>query len=481
MNHTATLRLCSLAALCAAAAAQGPDLLLTYSQPETTLSGSGGTVLRFLQPNEIAHIDWSTGPCSSLSAEKWSPRTCFQTMAGDENNDGRFWNAALFGRIDALCQMMPLSPIAGSANPRDVFWSPSAAMGNNISGGPSLRPGDVGRIVRDVFWQDGQVEYFMRREQFNQVLGLPLGTAIDVDAIAWSLNYGVFFSIDADILCNTACGPTLLRDGDLVMVPASMIAWTPDFRVNAVAPMSAVVIYNEAAIDAMVVAAGVTNRFGACVTNAIDFESVEIDWSGPTQTIVPCTGQPLPLPSFLFATETMTGASLLTTAFGGQIYTGMCSITGTSCGSGPTFGPQLGIQPTSATTGAPSYVNALMTAWTLDHVLEAQTPVMNVFPFGSPAAAMQIDYHSPYLFNFVFIEIVPPTVAPSAPAFPFSLLCFPDIYIPNLFPHGPAIGPFGTFQGVPVPPLWQGKVLFQSVGWGGSGFELSTPVSIDIQ
>jgi len=481
MNPTTTLRLGTLVTLLATATAQGPDLLVTYSQPETTLSGSGGTVLRWLWPNEIAHLEWSNGPCSSLSAEKWSPRTCFHTMAGDENGDGRFWNATLFGSIDALCQKMPLSPVAGSANPRDVFWSPSAAMGNNISGGPSLRPGDVGRIVRDVFFQDGQVEYFMRREQFNQVLGLPLNTPIDVDAIAWSPNYGVFFSLDADIVCNTACGPTLVRDGDLVMVPATVIAWTSDFRVGAVPPSSAVVIYTEAMIDGMVAAAGVTNRFGACIPNAIDLESLEIDWSGPALTLVPCTGSPLSVPSFVFSTETMTGASLLTTAFGGQIYNGLCGPTGRACGFGPTFGPQLGIQPTSALVGAPSYVNALMSAWTLDHVLEAQTPVMNVWPLGAPAAAMQIDYHSPYAFNFVFIEVVVPTVAPSLPAFPFSLLCFPDVYIPNLIPHLPAFGTFGTIPGVAIPPLWSGKVLFQSVGFGGSGFELSTPLVIDVQ
>ena len=55
--------------LTAALAAQGPDFLITYSQPEVTLSGTNGTALQFLQPNEIAHLQYSNGPCSSLSAE----------------------------------------------------------------------------------------------------------------------------------------------------------------------------------------------------------------------------------------------------------------------------------------------------------------------------------------------------------------------------------------------------------------------------
>ena len=41
MNTTHRLLLAA-AGLAAAAAAQGPDLLVTYSQPEQTLSGSAG-------------------------------------------------------------------------------------------------------------------------------------------------------------------------------------------------------------------------------------------------------------------------------------------------------------------------------------------------------------------------------------------------------------------------------------------------------
>lgn len=478
MNHCHYLRLCAAASLAAAASAQGPDFLLTFSQPETTLSLSAGTVLRFLAPNEIAHLD-GTAPCPA-SVEKWSPRTCFHTMAGDENGDGTYWNPAIFGTIDALCQAMPTTPVAGGVNPRTVFWSVSAPMGTTISGLPGLRPGDVGRIVRTTAG-DGRVEYFMRMELFNKSLGLPLLTPIDVDAIAWSPNYGVFFSLDQDIAATTACGPTFVRDGDVLLVPPAAITWTPDFRVANVALASAEVIYTEAQMDAFVAAATVTNRFGACIPNAVDTESLEIDWTGPATSIVACAGTPLPIPSLIFATETMTGASLLTTAFGGQIYMGSCGAFGRTCGGGPTLGVQTGIQPTSGVVGAPSYVNGIVSTFTCTHVLEPQQHVMSVFPFGAPFGANMVDYHSPYAFNFTFIEVVPPTVPGSFPAWPFSLLCFPDVYIPNLIPHVPAPGPWGSFPMVAIPPLWTGKVLFQSVGFGGSGLELSTPTVIDVQ
>ena len=62
-----TLRLLPLLSLAAAAAAQGPDLLLTFSQPERTLSGSAGTVLQALFPNEIVHLDYIGVPCPASS------------------------------------------------------------------------------------------------------------------------------------------------------------------------------------------------------------------------------------------------------------------------------------------------------------------------------------------------------------------------------------------------------------------------------
>lgn len=463
----------------ATALAQGPDFLLTYSQPETTLSGSGGTVLQFLNPNEICHLEYSNGPCSNLSVEKWAPRTCFHAMAGDENGDATYWNPAIFGSIDALMEGIPTNPVGG-ANQRTVFWSPSAAMGTNISGGPGLRPGDVGRIVRNSSG-DGQVEYFMSRDQFNLALGLPGNWPIDVDAVAWQPGIGVYFSLDQDVPASLQCGPALVQDGAIVCVPDWALTYTVDFRVASVVPNSAFLVYTEAQVDAFVANAAVTDRFGVCVPNAIDTESLEIDLAGPQFVIAGCTGLPTLVPTLLFSTETMTGASVLTTAGGGQIYNSLCTAMGTGCGSGPTFGPQSGIAPTSSTVGAPSFVNALCFTRTCRYVLEPQQHVMNVFPLGAPAGATSIDVGSPFLWNFIFVTIVPPTVPSSFPAFPFSQLCFPDFYPPNiyyLFTGAP--GGFGTFPMFAIPPNTTGKVLFQSLAFG-SGIELSTPAVIDVQ
>lgn len=469
-------------ALAALAAAQGQEGLITFSQPELTLSGSGGTVLNQLRPNETAVLEWgTTAGCASLSAEKWAPRTCYHTMAGDEDGDGTYFEPGLFASIDALVETMPASG-SGWQNQRTVFWSVSAAMGTNIAINP-FRPGDVARIVR-AGPGDGQVQYFMRQEQFNQALGLPLATPIDVDAIAFSPQFGVFFSLDADIGCNTGCGPMLVQDGAVIAIPPAALTYTPDMRIAGVLPNSALVVLTEAQVDTLVGNAQVTDRFGVCLNAAVDLESLEFQVGGPVMTLTACSAaMPVFAPQLIFSVETGTGASLLTTAGGGSIWNGPCSPMGRSCASGPTLGLQSGVRPPGAAVGVASYVNAFALVHTNRYVLEPQNHVLNVFPAGAAAGSTQIDIGSPFPWNIVFLEIVPATVPGSVSAFPFSQLFFPDVYVPSLLFYMPAPSPlgWGTFPMPAIPPGFSGKVLFQSLGFAANTLELSTPTVIDVQ
>lgn len=481
MHLARTRRLLTFAAFAATAMAQGSDLLLSFRFPELTLSGSGGTVLQTLHPNEVALLEWSTAPCPGASAEKFVPRTCFQTMAGDENGDGAYWNPSLFVEVDALCTAL-LTPAAFNANARSMFWSPRLVMGTVISAPNQLRPGDVGRLRNDpfLFAPNGQVEYFLTQEQVNQSLGLPLTNVLDVDAIAYRIGIGVFFSLDADVLANTQCGgPTLIRDGDLLGIPDYAITWTTDGRVQSLAPgVTASVVYSEAAIDAMVAAANITDRFGNCITTAIDLESIEIDPQGSTAASFPCPGTPFQAPDFVFATETMTGASLVTTVGTGSVYIGPCGGTARTCGGGPTYGPQLGIQPASSTLGAASWVNGLAFASACRHVFEPQVHNLNYTGGGGPGTS--IDIYSPFALNISCVEFIPPTVPASLTvAPPFSLLCFPDLYAPSFNWWFPYPAGFSTMPTMAIPAGFTGKLLFQGIGIGGSGFELSTPCVID--
>ena len=482
MNPLPILRSTLPLALSTLAAAQFQEGLISFSQPEQTLSGSGGTVLQNLRPNETAVLQWGTSSgCLSLSAEKWLPRSCSHVMAGDENADGMHFNPAIFGTVDALVTTVPTAG-TGFDNQRTVFWSVSAPMGNAVSANP-FRPGDVARIVRAGF-VDGQVEYFMRQEQFNQALGLPLPTPIDVDAIAFSPQFGVFFSLDGNLNCMTACGPVFVQDGDILAIPPAALTYTVDMRIAAVAPNSAIVVRTEAQVDAMVGNAQVTDRFGACLSAAGDLESLEFDFAGTINTWTGCTAAAVVFaPNLIFSVENGTGASLLTTAGGGSIWNSPCSPMGRSCGSGPTMGLQSGIRPPSAAVGVASHVNAFALAHTNRYVLEPQNHVLPVFPAGAPAGSTMIDVGSPFPWNLVFMEIVPPVVPGSFPAFPFSQLFFPDVYVPSLFFYLPTPSPLGwsTFPMPAIPAGWQGKVLFQSIGFAANSIELSTPTVIDVQ
>ncbi|MFT4513911.1 MAG: hypothetical protein ACI89X_002586 [Planctomycetota bacterium] len=480
MNTNRLLTLTALAALTTGvtATAQLPEYLLTYSQTEGTVSGSGGTVLGMLRPNEICQLRANTVTCPTLSAEKWLPRTAANVMAGDEDADGQYDNASIFGRIDAL--LANQGAVAGLAgdNQRTVFWSPSQAMGNAISG-TQFRPGDVGRIIRNGAGE-GQVQYFMRMEMFTSALGMPAGSTLDIDAIAFSPNYGVFFSLDADTLAITDCGPTFVRDGDVLCVPPYGLTYTPDLRIASVVPSSAIVVHPEALMDTFIVNAQVTNRFGGCISFALDVESLEIDFTGPSSVVSSCAGIAVPVPTLLFSTETGTGASVLSTRLGGQIHNIPCGPAGTSCGFGPTLGPQMGVRQTSATVGAPSFVNALSFSRACRSVLEPQQHTLNIWPLPSPPGAFQIDYSSDFAFNIALIEIVAPVIPGSISAFPWSQLCFPDLYAPSINVHAwPLPGPFGSFPMIGIPAGWSGKVLYQNVGFG-STLELSTPCVIDV-
>ncbi|MBK8095945.1 MAG: hypothetical protein IPK26_02500 [Planctomycetes bacterium] len=469
--HSFTLRLLPAATLWAFAAsplaAQGLPFLFTTSQTEQTMSGSGGTVLQTLRPNEVARVEFT--PCPVVSAEKWGPRTCYQTMAGDEDWSNVYFNPTLFARIDALVDI--ISPV-GLPNQRTVYWSPSAPMGNAVSALP-FRPGDTARVIRNGTF-DGQVEYFLRAEHVQQALGLPISPiVVDVDAIAADPGYGVFLSLDGTHVCNLACGPQIVQDGDVLVIPASAITPSWDFRVLGVTPNSASVLYTEAQIDAMVLNAQVTDRNGVCVNTILDLEALDIDYSGPVVTAVPCAGNIITAPTLIFSGETLTGCSLLSTDLGGSILNRGCGQIGRSCGGGPTFGFEMGLQPPSTTQGVASHVNALTTTWSHLFVIE---PKQHVIPAFTPVV---IDVNSPSPFTWVVVSFAPWFPGSVAPSTSFPNQYFPDLYItpPVLWSTNTGAG-FTTITSPAIP--WSCRLVWQAVSLG-SGIDLSTPATVDVQ
>lgn len=455
-----------LALFAAPAAAQG--FLFSTSQNEQTLSGSAGTVLKNLHANEVAYVDFAS--CLTYSAEKWGARTAYQTMAGDENNDGLYWNPSLFGQVDALVHLYLPGQVP---TPRSVFWSPTAAMGTNISGTPGLRPGDTGRIVGGGGLY-GQVQYFLSAEQVQQALGLPTSPiVVDVDAIAADGGLGIFFSLDQDLVVNTICGTTFVRDGDVLMIPPPAITWTSDLRVATVTPGSAVVVWTEAQMDQMVQSVQPTDANGNCVTVIQDLEALDIHFGGRQFPMTFCSGTYW-IPSLYFSGELMTGAGLLTTENFGMPASVGCGPLVRQCGFGPTLGDQIGLQPPSAAAGVGSYISALDTPFFTDRfLLEAKQPVI---PALTPVT---LDLYTPLPITLVGVEVVPANVAPHAPLPPF--LYFPDLYVLGS-PPWTYLSFVQGFQTIATPPVpFPMKLVFQAGGIVGGNIMLSAPASVDVQ
>ncbi|MDO8349341.1 MAG: hypothetical protein Q7T30_03830 [Planctomycetota bacterium] len=453
------------------ALAQGPDFLYTTSQNETTLTFSGGTVLKDIHPNDVVGLQ--VQPCPGR-AEKWAPRSCFHTMAGDYDADNAYWEPTVFGEIDALIAV-PTTAV-GTVNARTVWFSPRTAMGTAISGAPGLRPGDIGRIVRTTAG-DGKVQHFIRMEQINQALGLPVSTIIDVDAAAWAgPNQGLYLSLDSDIVCNPCFGPTLLRDGDVFAIAAGNFTFSGTV-ITAVVPGSAVIIHTEAQMDTFTAAAGVTDRFGTCVSSVGDVEALEIDTANPGISIIPgCTGVVVVIPHLIYTAETLTGGAVLTTAGGGMIYNNGCAPLGTNCGFGPTLGTQIGLRPPTLALGVPSYVNALASTRIFEFAAEAKVAQIPMF------TAAQIDFVSPGAMTWVFLTFAPTgpaVVAPSAP-FVWGFLGHPDYYpMPNFMGAiGTGTG-YGTYTSPAIPFVCD--LVFQGVTiTPGGTIEASTPTMVEV-
>ena len=457
--------LSTLFAAMAPAAAQG--FFFSTTQTEHTLSLSGGTPLQDLHSNEVAHVDF--GSCLTYSAEKWGARSCYQTMAGDENGDGMFWNPALFGDIDALVHLYLPGQVP---SPRTVFWSPSVAMGTTRSGAPGLRPGDTGRILQ-LGGQYGQVHYFLSAEQVQSVLGIPITPiVVDVDAITADQSLGIFFSLDQDLVVNTTCGTTFVRDGDVLMIPPTAITWSPDGRAVLVTPGCALVVYTEAQMDAFVWNANVSDANGNCVSVVQDLEALDIHVTGRRTPMTFCSGT-FTIPSFFFSGELLTGAGVLTTENGGQAGNNGCGPLARTCGFGPTLGDQMGLRPPTPAAGISSYINALDTVFfTKLFLIEPAQPVV-IAP-----APVVLHVNTPHAFTLMAVEVVPPTVAPHGPLPPF--LFFNDLYILGSPPwttfwFNPGIITITT----PVVPS-AARLVFQAGTIFGSSIDLSAPATVEV-
>jgi hypothetical protein len=147
----------------------------------------------------------------------------------------------------------------------------------------------------------------------------------------------------------------------------------------------------------------------------------------------------------------------------------------------------MGVQPTSATLGVPSFINALTLTRTLRYAMEPQQHVVNVPPIGLPVGSQAVDLSSPWPINFIFWTpgaSAANTATPSATN-PFAVpLTFPDFYpFPTYWSFAvTAPSGFASWPMLPIPPGFVGNVVFQSLAFPpGGSWELSTPITVEFQ
>ena len=492
-THTTTLCLTLLAATSLPAQNQS-SLLFSPRSPEETRSGSGGTVLRTLQPRAIASV--TPRPGGNVSAEKYAPAIGWQTLVGDEDNDGDAHTPGLMGAIDAvLVKPYEFDPANQAFVARttpidwlDVYISPKRRVGTFVSGMPGLRPGDCGTYVRTSGGGNGQVRHFLRAEQIINAFGIwdpqlqtPLRPdQLDLDAIAVDQLGNIFLSFEDDhelrLVVGGAVVTIILADGGIAWLPPG--AWTPDSfgNVATVTPMSGRIAFGEPGVDGMVIASSVTDQTGMCPTQIVDTDGLAIDPNGGTFTTV-WDGVAVTLPDLLFSGETLTGGAVLSTMAGGSIATVNGSALAAPCGAGTiTDGTQMGLSPSGVVDSLDGLASLDQEPWRF--VVGSSTAI-------GLGGTITIDIGTNVPFPMIWLGVGVGTwpVSPSVDFrtwFP-NTRCFPELY--NISPATtlvPVADGFGGFTAsfTTFAPVVPGGLVFQAAGVYSASVHLSSPATI---
>ena len=289
----------------------GPDAaIFVLNDSGTTASGSSGTVLANLGPTDVV----SFLPVFSFSCEKILSNVSINTILGDHDANGVFAQNFI-GSFDAIDVLKVPTPPIEILNLFSFVYSTSESF-SGISKGSVFRfvPGaPVGDFAQAVLLES----------QILSAVGQSAGSdALDTNAFTQDVDGNIYLSFADDEMVNG----TLVGDGGVVMIPASAMTFAASGVVLSVTPASAVLLLNEAEVDAMVVASGLTTA-----STIGDLSCLAIDSNA--QTFIGLDGQPHP--NLYFSGEAL-GPVVLTTKNGGEIAT---------TGSGPPLGsavPNLG-------------------------------------------------------------------------------------------------------------------------------------------
>lgn len=517
-----TLRcLLAVSALASASAAQVQNILFTGRFPfvssDAPSERPGGAITR-LEEFDLSYVL----PLTGSPARTLLPATAMQCYLGDGNNDGvytKFANWKTYFQAIGVGGIFVKAADRGAVSWDKVYFTVrrnaaatgSAAVGtlqlevmtNNGTVPQTLVPGDYVRLL-----PNGNVEFFLTQAQFAIAVGAQSGSAtIGAGALLQAANGDLYYSpVDGSHWVNgNQGGPQVCYDGAICKIDAANITYDANGNVQALAPNSARLLINEITsvpnMRAMVGNSGAVDRTGVLLAAPTygygKTVGLALDPNGGTfvPALPDATGLFTPEPNLLFAGDGGGwGGTIFSTANNGSIAT----INGLLCGSNTVGvaanGSWLGVQ-----LDVPNFQPTLM-GFTLCDTVVPQPLLIDQNGFGSlPLATTQptwdVDvFGSPQTLAFLFLSIGP-TAAGGVPLsiprgfvpLPFTTDSWDDVFLANgLFTMGTALTSAQGYGTVTIPNPNTGgltgfNLMVQGIALQASGFQLSTPMLVQLQ
>ncbi len=519
--RTALLFPAVLAALTAPVFAQGPQksLLFTGRFPFVSLDATnerpGGSV------TALDEFDFSyVTPAQGAFARSLRPSTAHQVLLGDGDADGNYLKFLNFKTyFEALQFGSVFVKHADKANltqdkvfftVRDNVAAKQFEVQTANGTVPQvLRPGDFVRLL-----PNGNVEVFLNADQLDVAAGLPpagQSSTKGAHALAQDQQGNLYYVPVQGGHWVNGNGPTPVycNDGAICLVPASAITYDAQGNVQAIAPNSARVLWEEIGVGSspsgtsvrgMVLNAGGMARDGTPLQVTAVFGKVsglDLDPNGgfATPAYPDSTGAFPPVPNLVFCSDAGSyGGTIFSTNNNGSLAT----INGVLCGSNvasvPATGSWLGVQ-----LDLVNFQPSLMGLQVVD-AISAQPFVLDAPSFGAittTAPAILVDGNAPPLtVVFLLGSLGPIGNGGTYLAVPSNSLPIAPLLLPGSFD---AVYPFAGSQTLglavtdpngyfayssanPHTGAYTGLTLvLQAVALSGPGFQISNPLGMQLK
>ena len=430
------------------------QLAFTTQGTETTRSGSSGSSLATITPEDIAIVE--PVPGAPYSAETYADHLNWNTLAGDGDLDSFYYEGPLSGQIDALY-------FCGYFSIRDLRISTKLPL--PCAGSGIIEPGDVAAIL-----PSGMAQHLIDDTQIRLAFDIPVSVlSFDVDAV-WVDPYGhILLSFEEDMYIQG--GSTLLKDGAVAWIQNIYLTWNwDDCRVVSVIPNTGQVALSEARVDSMCVNANAADASGAAVGSIGDLDGLTYDPTGGYFTSD--DGYPF-LRDMLFCGERLTGGGILSTFGSGSIAEINLVPMATPFGFGATDGTQVGLDPGSVLS-----LNGLdMADDACRFILDSSTPVLLT------AGPLNITAGGADPFQPVLILVTVPGVSGPGgvqPSVVHNNPCLPEWYLHNIaflvFSDALGIVDLTAFYGGNAPP--GSTIVLQGASPKSGIYALSLPITL---